>query len=914
MKIRLRSKFNLFSSAAMLVVCSTSIDAGTAISTFSFQKGDLQKDGAAYGIGSGYGGVIDGRITDSSATSALVVSTGIIGKQNQSGNGQDYVGLFSYDLTELGSFITANTSATSTVTVSSVSFKLVSSGGSAAVSGTPIRLYQTDPFTSSARWNSTDGTTAWSAPFQNINSTTIYGHTGGGSILGSSLGGTSPTVTSTTVTSGNALNWTSSAAFVGAITNALGTVDKKLYLTANCPLSAGNSDSRVNFNTSNATTVDNRPELLITVVVNSYSDWTGASSPSWATAGNWTSAPAAGDPVRFNSSSTANLATVLDQNFDLSGVAVIDPVGPVSIGGANTLTLGGLGLDLSAATQNLTITAPLSLSAAQTWNVAGGRTLAVGGAVTGSGVLTIAGTGNVTLGAAGVLPGGVGAGGLTVSGNLDLNGFSQSINGLSGGGVIDNTAAGASTLTVGNSNTFSNFTGTIQDTGGDLSVVKVGTAGINLLGSSSFAGGFTNNGSGNIAPQNSNAFGTGPVVINNAVTVYPTNGSYTFANDLTLNGATLRQGGGNNRLLTWSGPVSVTSDSTIQSDGSTAGVTLSGAVTLSGGATLSSAASGTAHSISGSISGDGGLTVTSGTLNLTGANTYNGATTVTAGTLRLNSPGSISAASVVAVNGTSTIGGSGTIGGSVTVAANATVAPGAAGAVGTLSIGGGFDISAQAAGSGKLGFQLTSLATASDQITVGGTFTIGAGVLGFNNFTFANSGGLQAGTYKLITSGGITGTLDGADLIGTIGTFSASLRITGGDLELVVVASGYESWKAQITNGLDLRTDDADGDSFTNLQEFLFGTSPISGNGSLVTTTTSGGNLVLRWLQRESGATYQLTQSSTLAAASWTNVVSPVPAMDANQTGAPADYDYHTVTLPTNSEKAFFRIDGLENN
>ena len=41
-------------------------------------------------------------------------------------------------------------------------------------------------------------------------------------------------------------------------------------------------------------------------------------------------------------------------------------------------------------------------------------------------------------------------------------------------------------------------------------------------------------------------------------------------------------------------------------------------------------------------------------------------------------------------------------------------------------------------------------------LTVTGTLTIGSGVLGLNDFVFSNVGGLETGTYKLITtSGGI---------------------------------------------------------------------------------------------------------------------------------------------------------------
>jgi hypothetical protein len=56
-----------------------------------------------------------------------------------------------------------------------------------------------------------------------------------------------------------------------------------------------------------------------------------------------------------------------------------------------------------------------------------------------------------------------------------------------------------------------------------------------------------------------------------------------------------------------------------------------------------------------------------------------------------------------------------------------------------------------------------------------------------------------------------------------------------------------------------------------------------------------------------------LVQSSTLAAGSWTTVTPEVPALDADQTGVPTDYDYFTVTLPTGSGSLFYRIEGVEN-
>ena len=50
---------------------------------------------------------------------------------------------------------------------------------------------------------------------------------------------------------------------------------------------------------------------------------------------------------------------------------------------------------------------------------------------------------------------------------MDLGGFSETINGLSGSGTVDNAVGtGAYTLTVGNNDQTSTFSGTITDTTG----------------------------------------------------------------------------------------------------------------------------------------------------------------------------------------------------------------------------------------------------------------------------------------------------------------------------------------------------------------------------------------------------------------------------------------------------------------
>lgn len=363
--------------------------------------------------------------------------------------------------------------------------------------------------------------------------------------------------------------------------------------------------------------------------------WTGTTDNLWTTAGNWNPAtvPTTNDTVRFNDSSTANLNTVINQDFNLQGVTVTDPSGPVSIGGVNSLTVGNGGLDLSAATQDLTITAPLIVSTPHNWNVAGGRNLTIGGVVSSDSNITITGAGKVSLAASNLLPNGTTVGNLIVNGTLDINGTAQSINVLSGSGIVDNSA-GNGVLTLGNNDAVITLTNTLQNTNGTLALVKTGSGNLTLPNASIFSGGFTNNGSGNITPSDNDSFGTGPVVMN-AGTLYPTD-IRTFGNALTLNGGTLRIGGGADKSIVWSGSVNVTADSQIWADGGTSGVTISNTVSNAGFALSSFAGNGAlGNTLSGPISGIGTITVTGGTLNLNAANSFGGTYRAALGILKI---------------------------------------------------------------------------------------------------------------------------------------------------------------------------------------------------------------------------------------------------------------------------------------
>lgn len=133
------------------------------------------------------------------------------------------------------------------------------------------------------------------------------------------------------------------------------------------------------------------------------------------------------------------------------------------------------------------------------------------------------------------------------------------------------------------------------------------------------------------------------------------------------------------------------------------------------------------------------------------------------------------------------VGGNGVINGAVAVGASGSLYPGAS--VGTLAIDGALDISAMAdGGSGKLAFGLGTLAGPNDRITAAGILTIGTGKLGFADFTFTNLGGVEPGTYTLITSSGIKpgDSLDATQLGGMINGYHGTIGISGNNIILAV--------------------------------------------------------------------------------------------------------------------------------
>jgi hypothetical protein len=152
-------------------------------------------------------------------------------------------------------------------------------------------------------------------------------------------------------------------------------------------------------------------------------------------------APGAANVAVWNNLDQVNTTEPLGANLSWAGIQILDPGTPITISAGNTLTLGASGIDLSAATNGLTLACPLVLGANQTWNVTNGQTLTVSGALgvstATSLILTGNGTNNFSSTANGTYTGNV-----TVNGGvLQINSANVNNNSALGTGIVTNNGA-----------------------------------------------------------------------------------------------------------------------------------------------------------------------------------------------------------------------------------------------------------------------------------------------------------------------------------------------------------------------------------------------------------------------------------------------------------------------------------------
>ena len=530
--------------------------------------------------------------------------------------------------------------------------------------------------------------------------------------------------------------------------------------------------------------------------------WTGAVNNLWSNGGNWSgtggAAPQAGSDLIFPSGAS-NLSTNNDIAAGTSFNSITISGNGYTLAGNSVALASGNLTDSNASGSN---TISLAVSAANTITVSNAaETLTMGGVLSGSGGLTKSGSGTLVAGGANSYTGAttISAGtlklgaanavpsGSTVSdsGTLDLGGFSDTIGSLSGGGTVTSSAAGSVTLTAGGDNTSTTFSGIVQDGSGTVALTKAGAGTLSLSGTNTYSGGTTiNAGTLQIAsganlgaipssPAPGNlTFGGGTLATTTTFTLNANRGiAFTLTGTIDVApGTTMTYGGvaagaggltkANTGTLSLSGTNTYAGATTINAGtlqipfgaslGAIPGSPTPGNLTFGGGTlattttfTLSSnrgiaftstgtidVAPGTTMSYGGIAAGTGGLTkANTGTLSLSGTNTYTGATTINAGTLQVASGANLGAIPGSPTPGSITFGG-GTLATTTTFTMNANRGI-AFNSTGTIDVAPGTSMTygGIAAGAGGLNKDNTGTLVLSGANTYTGATTVDAGTL-----------------------------------------------------------------------------------------------------------------------------------------------------------------------------------------
>lgn len=546
--------------------------------------------------------------------------------------------------------------------------------------------------------------------------------------------------------------------------------------------------------------------------------WRGTTSGAWGTTTNWAGSggPTSADTALFDATSTSNLTTTLTTSTSILGLRVTSPSGAVSVG-SNTLTLGAGGIDMSSATQNLTISSGVTLGSvtAVPLSVATGRTMSLSGAFSRSSgqtaKFTTAGSGAINVSAAtatSVLTYGV------INGT-DFSAADASKNIVGAASVITYTANPAGTsnnasVSGGGSSTWMDVT---------TSNPAAGPSAFRLSNTYTLGGLRFNQANSNsidwVVDANSRNFTLGAILVTanvgaNNVQMNDSSGNvwrlgagaeamihqYNTSGDLIFNGK-ITQAAGTGSIVTKDGPGRVI---LANSSNSWAGVTniLEGTLQVGNGGTGGVLGTGNVNnngslvfkrsdaiSVTNLISGSGGVTQSGGdvlTLN-NASNSYSGGTTITSGT-------------VTYTNGLADFGSGGLSfsggafqwkSGDTTDLSSRTVTINAGGA--KVNPNGNTVTLANAIGNGGAG-GLSLVGSGTLNLTAANTFqgasTINGGVLKANNATGSalgsgsatvNSGGTLSGTGSI--SGHVTvassGVLAPGNSVGTLTTGSLTL-------------------------------------------------------------------------------------------------------------------------------------------
>ena len=317
-----------------------------------------------------------------------------------------------------------------------------------------------------------------------------------------------------------------------------------------------------------------------------------------------------------------------DASFeDVAPFNIFSPTAPLHIGSAGTLALNGISQEVGSLTGNGLVelgTGTLTVGGSNASSLFGGRITGSGGLVkTGTGILTLTGANSYT-------------GGTLVSDGV-LLGTATSLQ----GNIVNNAAV------VFDQNTNGTYAGDMSGTG---LLVKNGGATLTLSGNNSYTGGTIVAAGTLVGTSNS----LGGDILNNSAVVFDQAFNGTYAGSMSGAGALVKAGGGTlvlGQSNSHAGGTSVIGG-TLRAGASNA---LGGNLVIGGGSSVDLAGFGQSLTnligtgslslgsatlqvstgvFGGAISGSGRLVKTgSGTLALTGANSYTGGTTVSGGAL-----------------------------------------------------------------------------------------------------------------------------------------------------------------------------------------------------------------------------------------------------------------------------------------
>lgn len=514
--------------------------------------------------------------------------------------------------------------------------------------------------------------------------------------------------------------------------------------------------------------------------------------------------PGSDDVAVWNDIVTGANSVALGSSLSFGGIRIANPGGKVTlnIGAGNTLTLGTLGIDMSAAAADFELgsSGTLALNGAQTWSVGSGRTLTVGlrtdGSITGSGNLTISGPGTLFLNASSTEANSTfafGSGTLTLGGGLTVRNGT-----LSPARIIKNAVVLDGNIAILNNKNGSGLASAIRFDGGmnigstnktiALSsdnaayAPDLGGASLNFNSASNVVGtgtlSLTNVNTGDnagkvmVARVGAGAIQTSGLRLGSGVAlVLPINNALSVNTALILDaGSAMHMGGGTSarpqtiKSLEGSGTVSSLY---------TAASLSANLLTIDGGAFTGTTTFSGVIQDNPATPGNGRIALTkigSNTQILSGVNTYTGNTTVTAGTLLIN--GSLGGTAVTVSGGV--LGGIGTIGGAATINTGGILSPG--NSPGTLT----FDSNLTLNNGSTYRFESGDLVDVNGMLDLNDNWTL---ALVGNETTFAVGGSMVIFTYtSLDGSPDLAPTFDLSNLTG--------LSVSPGDLSLT--ASGGE--------------------------------------------------------------------------------------------------------------------------